>query len=245
MGRASLRFCSNKLLDLERRFQTHPQPFLNAARTPSLPFFSSSLEKCISVKDIQAGSSLHVFCLQPCSSSFTLSCSQLLPHSPARDLKETLGGSWSRGGTHTYADVYMWQAPAKQWLSAEGQRRSGRRRRRGSGKFLGWPDWSINSSPGSAEVRERERERGGESKGKCADLPGESKKVWDCDGVGGGVLLSLCHSGCVQRLWGFSLSLCQDILYCRAPEKERWVRRHTHTHTHKHTHTHSHTQMWT
>ena len=192
-----------------------PNPSSTLHEPPPSLFFSSSLEKCISVKDIQAGSSLHVFCLQPCSSSFTLSCSQLLPHSPARDLKETLGGSWSRGGTHTYADVYMWQAPAKQWLSAEGQRRSGRRRRRGSGKFLGWPDWSINSSPGSAEVRERERERGGESKGKCADLPGESKKVWDCDGVGGGVLLSLCHSGCVQRLWGFSLSLSVRT-YCIA-----------------------------
>ena len=61
------------------------------------PFFSSSLEKCISVKDIQAGSSLHVFCLQPCSSSFTSSCSQLLPRSSGRDLGETLGGRGQEG----------------------------------------------------------------------------------------------------------------------------------------------------
>ncbi len=77
--------------------------------------------------------------------------------------------------------------------------------------FLGWPDWSINSSPGSAEVRERGR---GEQ-GKCADLPGESKKVWDCDGVSDGVFVSLRHSWLHLRL------SVRTFCISREPEKER------------------------
>ncbi len=128
----------------------------------------------------------------------------------------------------------MWQAPTKQWLLAEGDERV-----EGQRQFLGWPDWSINSSPGSAEVRERERERDrereGEGAGEVCRSAGTEQKVWDCDGV----LVS-----CVTLVVSETLAFFPVGTYCTAESlKSKVSGCISHKGTHTHTHTHSHTDV--
>lgn len=110
----------------------------------------------------------------------------------------------------------MSQASDTQWLLAEREERV-----EGQQQFLGWPDWSINSSPGSVEVRE------GQRAGVVRRSAGREQKVWDRNNVS-------------ERVFCSYLRICfflfVDVLD-RKELKKRWVTASYFLDTHTHSHT--------
>lgn len=65
-GLSLIAVCNNKLLDLERKFQTHPQPFFTQrCATPSLPTLPMPEKVYLSRGRFRAGSPLRVFPFSP------------------------------------------------------------------------------------------------------------------------------------------------------------------------------------
>lgn len=171
---------------------------------PPPPFFSSSLEKCISVKDIQAGSSLHVFCLQPCSSSFTSSCSQLLPRSSARDLGETLGGR-GQEGEHTHIRRRLHVTSPRQTMAvgwgAEEEEEEGERQ-------VPWMAWLEHKQQPrkcwSKRERGRREGRGGEGRARgSVQICRERAKKFGTARVLASACCLVCVTPVVSKDFGF------------------------------------------
>lgn len=132
--------CSNKLLDLERKFQTHPQPLFNTV-TPPL-FLMPQKSVSVSVRHSSRKPPPCVF-LQPTSSAPMLPPPSLLRHGVCLlislllliEESQTLGSgkrlkNLSQEGTHTQTSTCDKPPPNNGcWLRERGGRR-------GSGSFL-------------------------------------------------------------------------------------------------------------